>query len=702
MHLAPLLTLLLVVATPSQEDEQRDVEGVVAELVFRADDADPSLIDELARQGSPAALDGLLTAYDAMQSIYMRRAVIRALVRFDETPRLGRRAVQKLVDIATQASVREVRRLAVEAIASCRKHGRAFLAAIVDSHATPEVRELAMRHHAGDPRSADLDWYRGHYQRKRAEAGDTGPPPLPAIRELAFEALAARLGLEELLEAMRDPLREIRLGALTELEARQAGEVEKLATRLYGNSRARPADRLDAAKILARLHGADMAERFAKDGRRRDFPEELVRGLADILAGFEDPDVEKLLVRRVGKGKDRELLFSLWSTAHIEDEKVDKALLKALRSKDPRVLREAARILGARHTEGAVEELARVIEKSDDPAVLATAFEVTGELRGDDPDWWAQLERTAGHATPEVRNSAITALGRSKRVEFVPVLTASLENEDWSTRLAAARALEAVGTAECVAALCHRIPQEIGRLAKEMGEILFRLSGRPYAENGRLWAAWWEREGADFRPIEPAALRKREREEEERRLRKTTRTTFFGIEIHSHSVLFVIDVSGSMDELMLGRDPGEKGEPRIVRAKRELEKCIEGLKRASFFNVLAYSDRVLPWAEELTALESETRELAKEYVRGLRTGGGTNLFGALERAFEDPAVDTIYLISDGEASMGEIIDPGAIRERIASMNENRGVRIHAIAIGYDLAVLAALAQDSGGIYLELY
>ena len=73
--------------------------------------------------------------------------------------------------------------------------------------------------------------------------------------------------------------------------------------------------------------------------------------------------------------------------------------------------------------------------------------------------------------------------------------------------LAAAKALAAIGTPDCVAALCKQAANESGRLAAEMGRLLFELTGGPYGENGKLWAAWWEREGADFKPISPAELR---------------------------------------------------------------------------------------------------------------------------------------------------------------------------------------------------
>jgi hypothetical protein len=70
----------------------------------------------------------------------MRRAVMRALARFDDVPDLGRMALDKLTNIATGDRVRQVRWMAVDTIARCRNFGRHYLRTIVDSPATPEVR----------------------------------------------------------------------------------------------------------------------------------------------------------------------------------------------------------------------------------------------------------------------------------------------------------------------------------------------------------------------------------------------------------------------------------------------------------------------------------------------------------------------------------------------------------------------------------
>ena len=72
----------------------------------------------------------------------------------------------------------------------------------------------------------------------------------------------------------------------------------------------------------------------------------------------------------------------------------------------------------------------------------------------------------------------------------------------------------------------------------------------------------------------------------------------------------------------------------------------------------------------------------------------------MKAAFDDPDVDTIYVLSDGEPTAGGVTDPHGIREDVQFWNKHRGVEIHTIAVGGSLEVLEWLAADSGGTYVR--
>jgi predicted protein tyrosine phosphatase len=85
-------------------------------------------------------------------------------------------------------------------------------------------------------------------------------------------------------------------------------------------------------------------------------------------------------------------------------------------------------------------------------------------------------------------------------------------------------------------------------------------------------------------------------------------------------------------------------------------------------------------------------------VRRFDMVGSTNIFDALEKAFTDQDVDTIYLLTDGEPSAGRIKDVESILDEIRRWNRTRQIVIHCIAIGIDSNLCKRLAAENGGSY----
>lgn len=731
--LCPLRSAPSAAAPPSD-----DVDRLVAELEKLRDDADPALLRELAEQRSRAAAEGLVRVYGAMGSIYMRREVVRALRRLDGVPEAEQLALQKLMDVATTAEERELREAAIDAIADCSHLGKDFLRMIVESPADDAVRERAMERHVELAEDSDREFYRSIYRpgergegkidprtkrkkkaerereererKKSAEAGEGEPAgkelavhSLPRLRELAFGALLPSLSVEDLEQAVRDRNPEIRGLALMELDRRAPDRALGYADEIYANLEGNVDNRIVAARILAAHRGAKVADEFIDRAKKFVTPMRLRYVLADLLVDMGDPKVDQKLTRLVGKGKNWEKLFSLRAARKLKDYPLDKKIAKLLRDKDPEVRVQAARTLGARGSadKSAIDALRKVVDRSDEAELVTAAVDALSDLLGDDPQWRAQLARMATSEVTEQRNAAVARLGAEGGEEARRVLLEALEHPDWSTRLVALRGLEALGDPSVVGAIVARMQFEEGRMLREFADTLFRLSGQPFRTNKSSWKAWWEHEGDGFQIISPEELARRQKEAEELRLKQVTNVEFFGIRIESHRVIFIIDVSGSMVEPTRARYVGETGAPRIEIAKRELSKCIDGLDPKALFNIITFSGGVEPWLDEGVAGSSgKTREEAKEWVRRLGAMGATNLYDALRVAFEDPDVDTLFVLSDGEPTAGAQTDPGIIREHVARWNEHRGIVIHSIAVGGRFRILEWLAEDSGGTHVR--
>ncbi len=387
---------------------------------------------------------------------------------------------------------------------------------------------------------------------------------------------------------------------------------------------------------------------------------------------------------------------------YIEDPKLDKKLWKMLADKDVNVRVETARLVGKRGNLEARKLLQKLIDKSKDSVVIGEGIDAMSQLLGNDPEWDAQLLEYAKSDDPEIRNAAILQIGKDGREVHFDVLEAALQSPTWSTRFAALRGMAEMRDKRTVPLIIARMQEEQGRMLVEFADVLFSLTGKPYRKATRSWEAWWESEGANFEVISAAELKKATKAEELRRLKKVTNVKFFGIRIISHRVAFIIDVSGSMLEPMRTKYEGGKGQTRIDVAKAELTKCIDGLDREALFNIITFSSGVETWLEDgVTGAGEQSRDEALSYIDRLGAGGATNLYDSMRMAFEDPDVDTIFVLSDGEPTAGDETDIGTIRAHVQAWNEHRGIEINTIGIGGDFQVLEWMAEDSGGTHVKL-
>jgi Mg-chelatase subunit ChlD len=498
----------------------------------------------------------------------------------------------------------------------------------------------------------------------------------------------------------------VRRRALEELTARRAPEALECAERMYDSRSERPDTRLYAAEMLLAEHGPKFAERLFKDAKRGEVPQELAFGIADMLSALDDPGLRSQVVKNLGGGQSQEKRFHLRMAVKIPDSKVDKALLELTEDKDPMVAADALRALGLRGNPTFVPRLRKVLAESREPGVLAAAIESLIRIQGSDPAWRAALAGLVTHPVEAVRNSAVEALGRTRDADQLAPLETALSHPDWSTRLAAAKALEELKLPAAVGALCARIGLEEGRMAVELADVLWRLTAQPFRADGAQWQRWWQDEGASFRFPTAEELQKRQRERDLREDKQVSRSfrgvkvdsRYFGLRIASHHVAFVVDVSGSMEERLPGQEGAEKAPTRMEVARRELLACLDALEAGTRFNILPFSSTATPWKEAAVEATEESFTEAKEFITSLGALGGTNVHDGLLAAFDDPEMDTIFFLSDGEPTQGPVTDPAGIREAVKTWNQQRHVVIHTISIGDRFPLLEWLASDSGGLY----
>ncbi len=233
----------------------------------------------------------------------------------------------------------------------------------------------------------------------------------------------------------------------------------------------------------------------------------------------------------------------------------------------------------------------------------------------------------------------------------------------------------------------------------EIEDGLYELTAQQF-EFTEDWSKWWDTAGDSFDPKKAHAegegktgvlKRKRDKDNPE----------FFGVEIVSNKVMFVVDKSGSMqywdkgggEEGSSRSDEFSEGRRRINRVKQQLAAAIRKLSKGSQFNVVAFSDRIIVLNPKgLVPATGKWKKKGVDFAKGLSANGTTHTDDALAKAFEDKKIDTIVLLTDGQPvkqNAGNLIPQ--ILEDTRRRNKLRKIKI--FTFGFDGAPLAPPGQQ---------
>ncbi len=702
------------------------VDDSIDQLRTELDRAPKALVTELAKSKEPKAAEALIEVYDEYQVLGARLHLVKSLRHFAGVHGCEALAMQKLLDVASTDPERQLRSEAVKQLAKSGAIGREYLGILIESPAAAQVRVLAMSEHVKGASKKDHDFYRRLWgastspsvdqdkkkkkkSKEEKELEANAPklgPPLLGIAELAFKGLITEFSEEELLKRASSRSVAIRATAQKEIYRRGGESAAALAESRFSSKGEQVPNRVLAAEFLI-VHSSDaedVLDELIEAGGDRDASYRLRHEYAQLFAKRAPDDAKSSLAKRVGRGKSGEKLFALEALTGFEDErgKLGSSILKLVKDKDRDVRELAAREVAERRVEGAIDALESRLEKAEDAVEATVYLRGLTRLYGQDPTWLERLAMFTVDERSAMRNAAIRTIVERGGEDVLETIEKALTHPDWSTRLLAVEAIEERRDAEAVGWLVAAIDRETGRMSAEISEALTGLTGQDFRRNASAWARWWADNQDGFEVIGQAELEKMEEEAEARRLEETTKATeFFGLKIDSQRLVFVIDTSGSMQQTMAGRYAGERGPQRITAAREELIKALGGLEPEALFAVIEFSDKAEPFEEGLLRASEESLEDAQEKTLELRANGGTNMYAGLEMAFELADCDTIVLLGDGAASIGVSTDPDVIRKRVASWNEDRGVKIHTVAIGVDLDILRWLAEDSGGQHVYL-
>ncbi|MEM9803355.1 MAG: VWA domain-containing protein [Planctomycetota bacterium] len=490
-----------------------------------------------------------------------------------------------------------------------------------------------------------------------------------------------------------------------------------------------------AARGLAKLgiHGADQAERLCRSSDDRWIGPTVVGCVLDRLeVKGSARDLDAVLVHYTPEySGTRERLVEVLSA--LEGDKPNKALHDFLERsagtygtkcavvdvltarEDPSELEFLHELLlDSKHAPRAyiidalaiqgyrehADDLVALME-NDRPGVAAAAFIGMIRIGDDDAAWIARLHALADDSAYLRRMAAVEGSRRLVELKHseaatqasIAVIGDAVADDVSYVRDAALEIVQEVRSADFVPHLIAALETDDIERRDRIEEALVLLTGADHGGSGPRWSTWWEKEGKG-QPIPSLDVATQRRNERERRKNKARRTTFYGMNIAEDGVCLLIDASGSMETV------NDWGETRFEIAQQETIGALERMPEGTTFNVVFFGTTVAPWRDEMAVMSDSVRAEAIEFVRTQGFLGGTALYDAIESVIEDPGLQNLYVLSDGEPAGGTIDDPEKILSAVKRWNRGRGARIHCVSIGYRSELLARLADMHDGDFRE--
>lgn len=718
-----LLLLGLAAFAPTQDSTPEiDLDTALETLEKHRDDTPEAMLEVLRLDGTQEALDGLMGVYGKLETSYMQIRVISIVATYDDLTGAGSQPAEFIARAAANSLDSDVREAALVALSKCHKAGPAALQSLVNTPLPVRERERALELYIEMAPEGAFEYLRSIYllpglmekppqssneRKKKRRKGDEEEEQAPkelrktqTMRLMAMRAIAHQFTGEELFRFhQREPNIEIQPILLRALDEKRFKGIEERLLEFLQGPQYRERVRVVAAELVAKNQGIEALPLFMDVAKSKGTTSQtLYHTMARLMRAMPSEEVTDALKGRMSRAKGAELVFLMEAMPLPCDPKIVKKLAKGLRSRIPQERIAAVRFLERVGGEDSLKDLEKLLRTEKESHVTGAVMQALSALYQNSEEWMQRLDEQLSDKDEGVQHAARMEFLRLARPQDFERFVGWLAHPNWSVRQGALQALESLGEHRVLEPLIARMGEESGRLRFEFGETLFRLTGQDFGTRAPAWRDWYDQEGDEAKILTAAERREAERERVLRAQKERSRTPrFFDVPIRSASVIFVVDVSGSMEERLAGEYKNFPGETRIERAKAELSKAIQALPTGTRFNLVTFSGGVGMWSEDrLDEMGEPDREDALEWVSRLGALGGTNLYGGLLEAMSDPSVDTLVVLSDGEPSVGDLIDPGAIREDIAARNAERNIRIHTIALGGNLEILEWLAADSGG------
>jgi hypothetical protein len=281
---------------------------------------------------------------------------------------------------------------------------------------------------------------------------------------------------------------------------------------------------------------------------------------------------------------------------------------------------------------------------------------------------------------PVVLATALRGLSHPRAIEF-------LDHSHWQVRLAALHA--SAKQRDAVGPIIDGIRQGDARFRLKAYEVLESITATKLPADPECWRDWWKANKEDW-------VAARYQPERPKAGPGPGRTTFYDVPITSTRLCFIIDRSKSM-----------KDQDRFGTAKTELKRLLGELPDSARINIVCFGETTSAFSSGTRLLDKRGRSDANYFIDKQTYEEATNLYLAIEKSLayvggcetgtlREDGPDTLVILSDGESTLGKIIDDELIARVVARRARYLMPIIHTVSIGRESPSLRLMAQLNGG------
>jgi len=369
-----------------------------------------------------------------------------------------------------------------------------------------------------------------------------------------------------------------------------------------------------------------------------------------------------------------------------EFNKLKKHVKIAQAKGDPALIAEKLEALAADDSKRAVDLLLKVgaITKQHRSTVYGAIGTALAKMKSDEATAALCAHATKKRTPSLIKILALEALGTRDDPASAKALGEVLTDGRPEVMRAALKSIRVRRAGECVDGLLDLLERLEKRpdalILDDTRKALVEITGK-WFDSLEDWRKWWGYSKHQGKREVTGSTEELMKTAE----RKVKAPTFFGSEIKSERVVFVIDVSGSMEGT------------RLDKCKKQLIQCISALRPGSSFTLASYSSQVKLWNKDLQAANRKNKDSAVQFVERLVAKGNTCTLEGLKRAFETTNADTIVLLSDGAPTgtkkNGERWTEPEILAETAGINKVKQWRIHTFGFGAAGQALVKFMKD---------